>query len=65
LSFIYIIKKDKNFFSINDNTGLSNNSYFSLTLKDKNKAFFINAGVIVSLSIFVIETILNLGVINV
>jgi membrane protease YdiL (CAAX protease family) len=65
LSFIYIIKKNKNFFSINDNTGLNNNSYSSLTLKDKNKAFFINAGVIVSLSIFVIETILNLGVINV
>lgn len=64
ISFIYLTKKDKNFFKITDKTGAENNPAKTLTLKDKNKAFFLSAGVILSLSIFLLETIMNLGVFN-
>lgn len=65
LGFVYLIKKDKNFFNISDNNDVKNNDIALLTLKEKNLSFFINPGIILSLSIFLIESIMFLGIINV
>ena len=63
LAFISVSKKDKDFFTVSDKPtafGFSN----MLTLKDKLKEFFLNAGVIISIGIFAIETIMYIGIIN-
>lgn len=52
LAFLYIMKKDKNFLSISDTSNI-----VSLPLKEKISSFFTSAGVIVVVSIFIIETI--------
>lgn len=57
LSFMYLSKKDKQFFAI------GNNSCLSLSLKEKNICFFTNPGVVLALSIFALETITYLAVI--
>ena len=54
IAFIYLIKKDKNFFNITDKSTYSG----LLTFKEKIKAFLLNPGIILSLSIFFIEMIL-------
>lgn len=69
LSLIYMMKKDKNFFKISDKSSdnSSINMYASdvLTLKEKVKQFFLNAGVILCLNIFAVETVMFLGLVNV
>lgn len=52
ISFLYIMKKDKNFLSISDTSEV-----VSLTLKEKIKCFFTNPGVITILSVLTLETI--------
>ncbi len=57
ISFIYIVKKDRNFFKLSDKNDISNVYAKSLTLKEKNTTFFLSAGVITSLVLFIFETI--------
>ncbi len=59
LSFIYLSKKQTNIFKINNNTGVCLNNVKMFSLKEKNNAFFLNTGVILCLSVFIIETIFN------
>lgn len=60
LSYIYFANRDKSFFRISDGdaNGIAHKS--CLTLKEKITAVFTSAGVIVSLSFFIAEMILNL-----
>lgn len=59
-SFLYLIKKDRNFFRISGNDNIQYESSKILTLKDKIQTFFISPGVILSLSLFLFTTILSL-----
>lgn len=65
VSFFYIIKKDKNYFRISDKSTEQNENEASylLTFKEKNKAFFINPGILFVMILFTIETVLNIGAI--
>ncbi len=56
ISFIYIAKKKPNFFTLNSSHDAKGTTSL-LSLKEKNKAFFLSAGVILSLSVFLIEII--------
>ncbi len=57
LAFIYLIKKDKNFFKLTDKT--NEGSYGGLlTFKEKITAFLLNPGIILCLSIFFMEMIM-------
>ena len=62
ISFFVLLKKDKNFFKVSDKINNSPVVQTSLSFKEKITSFFINPGIILSLSIFVIETILFLGI---
>lgn len=60
LSFIYLAKRDGKLFRLNaeDNNGYPYANV--LTLKEKLKAFFVNPGVMIALSVFLTETVSNL-----
>lgn len=64
ISFMYLIKKDKNFFKISDSSSLlsSDGIYVSLTLKEKLKEFFGNVGILFAVIILILETIFNTGI---
>lgn len=62
ISFFVLIKKDKNFFKVSDKINNSPVIQTSLNFKEKVTSFFINPGIILSLSIFVIEMVLFLGI---
>lgn len=64
ISFMYLIKKDKNFFKISDSSSLpsSDGIYVSLTLKEKLKEFFGNVGILFAVIILIFETIFNTGI---
>ena len=64
ISFIYLLKKDRSFFRISDKPSPYFNSDFRLSLKEKNTAFFLSAGVLSSIVFFLFEIIISLGVIN-
>ncbi len=63
ISFLFLIKKDKNFFKVSDSYAEPNNGgiYVSLTLKEKMKEFFINVGILLAVIILIFETIYNTG----
>lgn len=60
LSYIYLAKRDANFFAVTDRdqNGIAETNY--LTLKEKFMVCFTSPGIIVSLSVFTLEMILNL-----
>ena len=60
LSFLFIIKKDKNFFRISSQNQTESQYCKTLTLKDKMLSFFISPGIILSLSLFLLMTIVSL-----
>ncbi|MEE0914275.1 MAG: type II CAAX endopeptidase family protein [Ruminococcus sp.] len=60
LSFFYLIKKDRNFFKMTSNDGVKCENSKFLTFKDKMQAFFICPGIILTLSLFLLETIFYL-----
>lgn len=62
ISFFIIIKKDKNFFKINSNIGVTYTDNDLLRFKDKNKAFYSSFGVMLSLVLFLAKTVMNLGI---
>lgn len=57
ISFIFILKKDRNFFKLSDKNDTSNICAKNLTLKEKIKTFFLSAGVVTSMVLFMVETI--------
>lgn len=57
ISFIFILKKDRHFFKLSDKNDTSNICAKNLTLKEKNKTFFLSAGVITAMAMFMLETI--------
>ena len=61
VSYIVLAKNDKNFFKI---SGKKNGIVSELNLKEKMTAFLVNPGIILSLVLFLITTITNLGLIN-
>lgn len=65
ISFFILNKQDKNFFNMSKSNGVTYTNNDLLSFKDKNKTFYLSFGVLLSISIFTIETILNLGIINV
>lgn len=56
LAAIYLAKSDKSFFKLNDTTEASG----LLSFKDKISAFILNPGVMIALSLFTAEIIVNL-----
>ena len=60
LAFIYLIKTDKEMFRLTDKEKPLKPYAETLSLKDKYHAFFINAGMIISCSVFLLMTIANL-----
>ncbi len=61
IGFMYLIKKDRKFFKVSYSS-YSADFYQScgmLTLKDKMKEFFINVGIILAISILLLESIAN------
>ncbi len=60
ISFFILIKKDKKFFSITSNKGVTYTDNDLLSLKDKNKTFYLSFGVMLSIILFSAETIINL-----
>lgn len=65
LSFFILIKQDKKFFNLNSHTGVTYAQTDLLSFKDKNVTFFTSFGIMLSVILLGIETILNLGIINV
>lgn len=65
LSFFILIKQDKKFFNLNSHIGVTYAKTDLLSFKDKNVTFFTSFGVMLSVILLGIETILNLGIINV
>lgn len=65
VSFFLIIRKDKNYFRISDNSIVQNGNEAPnlLSFKEKIKAFFINPGVLFVLILFSIETVVNIGLV--
>ena len=65
VSFFLIIRKDKNYFRISDQSiqACVNEPKFLLSLKEKIKAFFINPGTLFVMILFSIETVINIGLI--
>lgn len=61
VSYIVLAKNDKNFFKIADK---KDGIVSELSLKEKMTAFLVNPGIILSLVLFLITTITNLGLIN-
>lgn len=61
ISYIALAKNDKNIFKISDK---KNEIVSELSLKEKMTAFLVNPGIILSLVLFVLTTITNLGLIN-
>lgn len=60
LSYLYLINRDKNFFRLADGDKTAYTEECCLTLKEKCVACFTTAGVIISLSLFLLEMIINL-----
>ena len=60
LSYIYLSKRDKDFFKTTNEDSNGLNSGSLLSLKEKNAACFTSVGVIISLAVFSAEMILNL-----
>lgn len=79
MGFIYLVKKDKSFFklgNVSQSTSEATSNMFqqpnsimhdaaALKFKDKIISFLTNPGIIIALSAFIIETVQNLGFINV
>ncbi len=67
LSFIIVNHKNSEFFRISNNSGVTafNSNNIDISLKKKCIAFFTAAGNILCMTIFIFETIANLGVLNV
>ncbi|MCH5296254.1 MAG: CPBP family intramembrane metalloprotease [Ruminococcus sp.] len=65
ISFFILLKNDKKFFSFNSNTGVTYTKNDLLSFKDKNKTFYISFGVLLCIILFAIETVTNLGIIDV
>lgn len=65
IAFFILIKNDKKFFSFNSNTGVTYTNNDLLSLKDKNKTFYLSFGIILCIILFAIETVMNLGIIDV
>lgn len=63
ISYIVLAKKDENIFSISDKESKSE-IVSELTFKEKITALLVNPGTILSLVLFVLTTITNLGLIN-
>ena len=61
ISYIVLAKNDKNFFKMSDK---KDGIVSELSLKEKMIAFLVNPGIILSLVLFLITTITNLGLIN-
>ena len=61
VSYIVLAKNDKNFFKMSDK---KDGIVSELSLKEKMTAFLVNPGIILSLVLFLITTITNLGLIN-
>ena len=59
LAFVYLIKTKKDFFRLTDRETPAQPHADRLTLQDKYQAFFINPGMIISMSIFLLITIFN------
>lgn len=62
LSFVYIILKNDSFFKLLSKKQTINQNCSSLTFKDKILVFFINPGIIISLSLFLLTTITTLTI---
>ena len=58
-SFLYLYKAKRDIFRITNKDKPEYRYAERLTLKDKYNAFFINAGMMISMSIFLLMTILN------
>ena len=58
-SFLYLYKAKRDIFRITNKDKPEYRYAEKLTLKDKYNAFFINAGMMISMSIFLLMTILN------
>ena len=58
-SFIYLLKTNRNIFRITDKDKPEQPFADKLTLKDKFNAFFVNAGMMISMTVFLLVTILN------
>lgn len=65
ISFFILIKQDKNFFSSNSRNGVTYTNNDLLSFKEKNKTFYLSFGVMLSIILFAIEMIMNLGIVNV
>lgn len=65
ISFFILIKQDKKFFNLNSRTGVTYTQTDLLSFKEKNTTFYSSFGIMLSIILFGIETILNLGIINV
>lgn len=65
ISFLIIMKKNKEFFKITSSDSITYTSNDLLSFKDKNKTFYLSFGVILSVILFAIETVMNLGIFNV
>lgn len=65
ISFFILIKHNKKFFNINSDDGITYTNSDLLSFKDKNKTFYLSFGVMLSIILFAIETVINLGIINV
>ena len=59
VSFIYLATTKKEIFKLTDKDMPEDSPASMLTLKEKYKAFFINPGVMISISVFLAEIILN------
>lgn len=60
LSYLYLTRRDKNFFRISDSDQGPYAEKSLLTLKEKHIACFTTPGIIISLSLFMLEMFLNL-----
>lgn len=58
-AILKLAKKDKSFFKISSDDGCMYGDDCVLTLKDKCKCFFLNAGVIIFMGFVLLETIVN------
>lgn len=65
LSFFILIKQDKKFFNLNSHTGVTYAKNDLLSFKEKNTTFYSSFGVMLSIILLGIETIFNLGILNV
>lgn len=67
ISFILLYNKKNDFFKISNNDGVTafDTNTVNISLKEKCKCFFTEIGTVLCLSIFLIETVFSLGILDV